>query len=119
MPEISAAEGRSLQLDPNDYILSKFVSTANVASAVADSDLPQSRSELDSHANMVVLGKHCFVFDNIHGKTCEVQPFDPSLGTVKAVPIVDTAISYDCPYTHKTYILMIRNALHVPTMDKT
>jgi len=66
---------------------------------------------------MIVLGKHCFVFDNVHGQTCEVQPFDPSLGTVKKVPIVDAAIAYDCPYTHKTYILMFRNALHVPSMD--
>jgi len=66
---------------------------------------------------MIVLGKHCFVFDNVHGQTCEIQPFDPSLGTVKKVPIVDAAIAYDCPYTHKTYILMFRNALHVPSMD--
>ena len=106
-----------MQSDPNDYVLSKIVSTASVASAVADSNSPQSRSELDSHANMIVLGKHCFVFDNIHGQTCEVQPFDPSLGTVKEVPIVDAAVAYDCPYTHKTYLLMFRNALHVPSMD--
>ena len=106
-----------MQSDPNEYILSKIVSTASVTSAVADSNSPQSRSELDSHANMIVLGKHCFVFDNIHGQTCEVQPFDPSLGTVKEVPIVDAAVAYDCPYTHKTYLLMFRNALHVPSMD--
>ena len=106
-----------MQLDPNDYINLKIVSTATVASAVVDSDSPLPRSELDSHANMTVLGKHCFVFDNIHGQTCEVQPFDPSLGTVKEVPIVDAAVAYDCPYTHKTYILMFRNALHVPSME--
>ena len=106
-----------MQLDPNDYIHSKIVSTATVASAVVDSDSPLPRSELDSHANMTVLGKHCFVFDNIHGQTCKVQPFDPSLGTVKEVPIVDATVAYDCPYTHKTYILMFRNALHVPSME--
>ncbi len=30
-----------------------------------------TRSELDSHANMVVLGKDCFIFEST-GKTCNV-----------------------------------------------
>jgi hypothetical protein len=67
---------------------------------------------------MVVLGSDCFVFDGIHGKTCDVEPFDPSLGTAKKVPIVDAAIAYDCPYQNKTFILILRNALHIPTMNK-
>jgi hypothetical protein len=74
------------------------------------------RTELDSHANMVVLGSNCFVFDNIHGNTCEVEPFDKTLGTAKQVPIVDAAISYDCPYTQQTHLLIIRNALYIPSM---
>ena len=86
-------------------ILIKFISTATIASAVVDSDVPLPCSELDSHANMTVLGEHCFVFDNIHGQTCKVQPFDPSLGTVKEVLIVDAAVAYDCPYTHNTFIM--------------
>ena len=74
------------------------------------------RTELDSHANMVVLGKNCFVFDNVHGRTCEVAPYDPSMGTTKMVPVVDAALAYDCPYTHRSYLLIVRNALYVPTM---
>ena len=31
-------------------------------------------------------------------------------------PIVDAAVQYDCPYDGQTYILVIRNALHVPSM---
>ena len=75
-----------------------------------------SRTELDSHANMVVLGSECFVFDNILNQTCEVEPFDPTIGTAKRVPIVDAALAYDCQYSHKTYILVLRNALHIPSM---
>jgi hypothetical protein len=30
---------------------------------------------------------------------------------------VDAAISYDCPYTMKSYILIAKNALHVPSMN--
>ena len=51
--------------------------------------------QLDSHANMVVLGKNCFVFDRVNGRTCEVESFDKNLGTLKSVPVVDAAISYD------------------------
>jgi hypothetical protein len=32
------------------------------------------------------------------------------------VPIVDTAVQYDCPYNGQSYILVIRNALHAPSM---
>ena len=74
------------------------------------------RSELDSHANMVVLGKHAFVFEKT-GRTCNVQPFSKELGIATDVPIVDGAVAYDCPYSHQTSILIVRNALHIPTMD--
>ena len=72
-------------------------------------------SELDSHANMVVLGKDCFVFE-WSGLTCNVKPFSETLGKVTHVPIVDAAIAYECPYTYEVYILMIRNALYIPTL---
>ena len=66
---------------------------------------------------MVVLGRNCFVFDGIHGKTCDVEPFDPSIGIAQKVPVVDAAISYDCPYLHQTFILIIRNALYIPSLE--
>ena len=74
------------------------------------------RTELDSHANMVVLGRNCFVFDSVQDRYCEVEPFDKSIGTLKRVPIVDAAIVYDCPYTMKSHLFIIRNALYIPTL---
>jgi hypothetical protein len=32
---------------------------------------------------------------------------------------VDAAVQYDCPYDGQSYILVIRNALHVPSMKNT
>ena len=75
-----------------------------------------SRTELDSHANMVVLGVNCFVFDTVHGRTCDVEPFNRTLGTAKQVPIVDAALAYDCPYSQQTYLLIVRNALYIKSM---
>ena len=66
---------------------------------------------------MVLLGRDTYVFDGIQGKTCNVQPFDPSIGTAKSIPIVDGAIAYECQYTHKVYILILRNALYLDTLN--
>ena len=66
---------------------------------------------------MVVLGKHSYVFDKVPFRTCDVLPFDPKLGVAKRVPIIDGAIAYDCPFTLKTFVLMFRNALHVPDLE--
>ena len=74
-----------------------------------------SLTELDSHANMVVLGCNSYVFEST-GRTCNVKPFDSSLGTAPNVPIVDGAIAYECPYSSKTYILIVRNALYIPRL---
>ena len=65
---------------------------------------------------MILLGKRCFVFEST-GKTCNVSPFDPALGTALDAPIVDAAITYNCPFTLETYILIIHNALYIPFME--
>jgi hypothetical protein len=87
-----------------------LVSTATVE------DSADPHSKLDLHANMIVIGCHAFIFEQT-GRTCNVQPFSSDLGIAKNVPVVDTAIAYDCTYTFKTYILIIRNALYIPTIE--
>ena len=72
-------------------------------------------SELDYHANMVVLGNYSFVFDKT-GRTCNVQTFSTELIIADDAPIVDGSTAYDCPYTKTTHMLILRNALHMPTM---
>ena len=66
------------------------------------------RTELDSHANMVVLGASAFIFEST-GRFCN----ESKLGTSHDVPIVDGALTYECPYTMGTYILVVRNTLNI------
>jgi hypothetical protein len=106
------AQVHSLINKLNDYTTNCIISSAGGNQHITH-DKP--RSELDSHANMIVLGKHSFIFEST-GRTCTVEPFTTDLGTAENVPIVDGAIAYECPYTHQVYILIIRNALHIPTM---
>ena len=74
-----------------------------------------TRMELSSHANMAVVGKYVYVL-NEKGDTVEVNPFTPEYKAITA-KVVDAAIRYDCPYEGKSYILIIRNAIHVPSME--
>ena len=71
---------------------------------------------MDTHANMIVLGRQCYVFDTVQGRHCDVQPYGCVLGSMKGVSVVDAAVAYDCSYTHKTYLLLVRNALFILTM---
>ena len=56
--------------------------TATIAKITARNagDNEDPRTELDSHVNMVVIGAHAFIFESTN-RTCNVQPFDTSLGT--------------------------------------
>ena len=90
--------------------------TAQTSAAESTVNLNINKCELDSHANMIVLGKDCFIFETT-GKTCNVEPFSAELGIAQNIPIVDAALAYDCPFTHETYILIIRNALHIKSMN--
>ena len=75
----------------------------------------ESRTELDSHANMPVVGKHAYIMAET-GKKVDVLPFTPDYKLL-TVPLVDATVKYDNPYDGKTYILVLHNALHVPSMD--
>ena len=110
LPVISSV----LESQPNNHLCSIICSTVIGDTLEGDADTaPLPRSELDSHANMIVLGSHSFVFDKVQDQTCDVMPFDPGLGTARQIPIVDGAVAYDCPIQNKTFILMFKNALFV------
>jgi hypothetical protein len=74
-----------------------------------------SRTDLDSHANMPVVGRNAYIISS-SGRFAEVNAFTPDYDAM-TIQIVDAAIQYDCPYTGDSYILVIRNALHVPSME--
>ena len=85
---------------------------ANVTTYIEDTASVDTRTELDSHANMMVLGSNAFIFE-LTGRSCNVQPFDSKLGMSHDVPIVDGALAYECPYTMETYVPIVRNALYI------
>ena len=104
------------EVQPNDslcYRISMIYATSTAMGGKDDN--VNATTDLDSHANMVVVGKQATIIQH-SGRTVEVNAFADVCKKVENVPIVDAAVAYDCPYTMKTYILIMRNALYIPTM---
>ena len=78
-------------------------------------DEETSRTELDSHANMPVFGRHAFIVGE-STKSISVSPFTPDYEPI-TVPVVNAVIQYDHPYNGQQYHLLFRNALYVPSMQ--
>ena len=54
-----------------------------------------SWTELDSHANMPVIGMNAYITSLI-GETVDVAPFTPAYKSI-SVELVDAALKYECP----------------------
>ena len=73
-----------------------------------------SRTELDSHANMPVIGRNAYILSKI-GETVDVALFTPDYNPI-SVELVDAALKYEYPCSGKVKILIIRRGLYVPSM---
>ena len=75
-----------------------------------------SATELDSHADSPVVGKHYVVLEYIN-RTTNVSGFTSQLGKPLNVPVVTAVIAYDCEYSGETHIMDIHNALYFKNME--
>ena len=71
------------------------ITIANVGANENDAVDMESRTELDSHANIAVVGWHAHILST-SDRTVEVNGFTPEHATIKA-PLVDAALQYDSP----------------------
>ena len=73
-------------------------------------------TELNSHANMVVIGAQGSIIQKT-GRYADVNTLCSDVGTMSMVPIVDAVVAYDCPFSGRTILMVARNALYVESMD--
>ena len=65
---------------------------------------------------MVVVGHHITVIQKT-GRQADVLAFVEEAGSLARVDIVDADIAYNCAIDGRTYLIVPRNALYVPSMD--
>ena len=63
------------------------------------------QTELDSHANMCVFGKHSLKISESM-KTVDVSTFAAEAGQLSKVQIIDAMVAYDCNRTHQVFLLV-------------
>ena len=88
---------------PNEYVKFRIAAAiAQIGNASVNSYLlGNGRTELDSHANMCVLGKHCYLLTELSAaRTVNVGAFSDSAGGLNNVPIVDAMLAYNCERTN-------------------
>jgi hypothetical protein len=61
-----------------------------------------------------VVGSETYILADL-GKTLDVYPNTPDYKPMH-IKMVDAAVRYESPFDGKVYILVIRNALYVPSM---
>ncbi len=76
-----------------------------------------SVTELDSHANMPFAERDCTIISR-SGHHATVTLFFADLPVMEQVEIGDVAIAYDDPYSLRTFLLVIWNALLISSMDQ-
>ena len=74
----------------------------------------ESSIELDSNANMPVVGASAYIISDT-GDTADVNCYSPEYKTRK-IKIFDADLQYKIQYDAKISILVLQNALYVPTM---
>ena len=100
-------------MEPNEYLIEMMMTSI---SSSGDNVCLEYSTKLYSHANMVVIGKQAFIFSH-SGQYANIRAFTDEVKSIPKVPIVDTVIAYDCPKSGQAYLLVVRNALCVPSME--
>jgi hypothetical protein len=98
------------------HLVCAVVLAVMIGGASMGSDASLGATELDSHANMAVAGSNCTIIAT-SGCYANVTPFSSNLPMMEGVEIGDAAIAYDNPISHVTYLLVMQNALLIPTMN--
>ena len=91
---------------------------AAIAAAGVNKYTSESTAELDSHKNMIVLGNQA-IFIQDTGKSAEVNEFLSEVQGVSKVNSIDSVVSYYCPFTSESYLLVMQNDFHISRMNIT
>ena len=102
-------------LAPNNHLLTKISGVIGDVS-ITNVDDGRCRTELDSRANMCVLGNQYSILSQ-SGKSVDVGTFTESTRGLNQVLIVNAMLAYDCKRTNQVYLLVLRNVLYIESTE--
>ena len=76
----------------------------------------ESRTEADSHADTFVVGKNALIVHDFN-RPVNVVGYDESNGSVSNCRTVSAALAHDDPVSGEVVILMVHQAISIPTME--
>ena len=88
---------------------------AAIAASGLDKYTSESMAELDSHKNMIVLGNQALFIQDT-GKSAEVNEFSSNIQGMSKLPVVDAVVTYNCTFSSESYLLVMQNDLHIPSI---
>ena len=74
------------------------------------------RTELDNHANTSVVSPSAALIFHDFERPVNISGYDGSVCSTQA-QVVSAVVAYDCPTTGDTYMLVIHQAVAVPSMQ--
>ena len=78
--------------------------------------LRENTSELDTHAETCVFGRHAFIVER-HDQVVNVSGYDPTKGYVNNIGVVNATVTIDNVDTGESHVVIINQSVHVPTME--
>ena len=87
------------------------LSTVQIIMAHASVASSKSKVELDSHADMCVVGDNYLVIHDQNGSV-NVYSYDPKDGH-RSSKTVDAAVKYQVPQSEQKFILIINQAIYI------
>ena len=78
--------------------------------------LHEHTSELETQADTCVVGRHAFIVER-HDRLVNFSGYDPTKGTANDLEVVKAAITVDNVDTGESQVVIINQAVHVPTME--
>ena len=78
--------------------------------------LREYTSELDTHADTCVVGRHAFIVEQ-QDRVVNVSGYNPTKLSVKNSGVVNAAITADNVDTVESHAVIINQSVHVPMME--
>ena len=83
--------------------------------------IPQSRTDLESHAYTYIVGRNDIIthYHETNGQPIYVNivAYDPTVGSVSDMHVVNVVVAYDCPEIGKVIMIKTNQAIHVSSTE--